>query len=95
MMLCYNRLDDVHTCKSLLYNFWDTLRIELDRTIISIPYVNHFHFPLTWQVKYKKGHDQRKAKYTSLADPPEVELAKKNFANRSNVSRKQKSGQSC
>ena len=38
------------------------------------------------KVKYKKGHDERKAKYTSLAEPPEVELAKKNFANRSNVS---------
>lgn len=37
------------------------------------------------QVVYKKGHDERKRKYTSLADPPELELAKKNFANLSNV----------
>lgn len=37
------------------------------------------------QIVYKKGHDERKAKYTSLADSPEMELAKKNFANRSDV----------
>lgn len=37
------------------------------------------------QIVYKKGHNERKAKYTCLADPPEVELAKKNFANRSDV----------
>lgn len=38
------------------------------------------------QVHYKKGHHERKAKYTSLADPPEVELAKKAEEQRSDVS---------
>lgn len=38
------------------------------------------------QVNYKKGHDERKAKYTSLADPPEMELAKKANQQRSDVS---------
>ncbi|KAJ6660796.1 hypothetical protein lerEdw1_017422, partial [Lerista edwardsae] len=28
-------------------------------------------------IVYKKGHDERKAKYTALPDPPDVELAKK------------------
>lgn len=41
---------------------------------------------LSSQIKYKKGHDERKAKYTSLAEPPEMEQAKKNFTIRSNVS---------
>ena len=39
------------------------------------------------QVQYKKGHDERKAKYTSLADPPEVELAKRVANQRSDVSK--------
>lgn len=39
------------------------------------------------QVHYKKGHHERKAKYTSLADPPEVELARKADQQRSDVSR--------
>lgn len=39
------------------------------------------------QVKYKKGHDERKAKYTSLADPPEMELARRVADQRSDVSR--------
>lgn len=39
------------------------------------------------QVRYKKGHDERKAKYTSLPDPPEVELAKRADHQRSDVSR--------
>lgn len=38
------------------------------------------------QVKYKKGHNERKAKYTSLADPPEVELARRVADQRSDVS---------
>lgn len=38
------------------------------------------------QVHYKKGHHERKAKYTSLADPPEVEMAKKAEEQRSDVS---------
>lgn len=38
------------------------------------------------QIQYKKGHDERKAKYTSLAEPPDVELAKKVFTQRSDVS---------
>lgn len=39
------------------------------------------------QVHYKKGHDERKAKYTSLPDPPEVELAKRVEHQRSDVSK--------
>lgn len=39
------------------------------------------------QVQYKKGHDERKAKYTSLPDPPEVVLAKTVDQQRSDVSR--------
>lgn len=39
-----------------------------------------------WQVHYKKGHHERKAKYTSLPDPPEMELAKKVSQQRSDVS---------
>lgn len=39
------------------------------------------------QIIYKKGHDERKAKYTSLPDPPEVELAKRVAHQRSDVSR--------
>lgn len=38
------------------------------------------------QVQYKKGHDERKAKYTSLPDPPEVVLAKTVDQQRSDVS---------
>lgn len=41
---------------------------------------------LLLQVHYKKGHHERKAKYTSLADPPEVELARKADQQRSDVS---------
>lgn len=67
--------------------------MNCDCTVIPILYVN-FNISVS-QVKYKKGHDERKAKYTSLADTPEMELAKKNFANRSNVSKNHKSGQSC
>lgn len=37
------------------------------------------------QILYKKGHDQRKAKYTSLANPPEMELAKRVAHQRSDV----------
>lgn len=39
------------------------------------------------QVQYKKGHDERKAKYTSLPDPPEMVLAKTVDQQRSDVSR--------
>lgn len=38
------------------------------------------------QVQYKKGHNERKAKYTSLPDPPEVVLAKTVDQQRSDVS---------
>lgn len=38
------------------------------------------------QVQYKKSHDEQLAKFTSLANPPEVDLAKKVFAQRSDVS---------
>lgn len=44
--------------------------------------------PLLLQVHYKKGHHERKAKYTSLADPPELELARKADQQRSDVSTK-------
>lgn len=37
------------------------------------------------QVHYKKGHNERKAKYTSLSDPPEVELARRVANQRSDV----------
>lgn len=40
---------------------------------------------MTPQVKYKKGHDERKAKYTSLPDPPEVMLARTVDQQRSDV----------
>lgn len=40
---------------------------------------------MTPQVRYKKGHDERKAKYTSLPDPPEVVLAKTVDQQRSDV----------
>lgn len=50
---------------------------------------NHPHpavlLPVTPQVQYKKGHDERKAKYTSLPDPPEVVLAKTVAQQRSDV----------
>lgn len=39
------------------------------------------------QIQYKKGHHERKAKYTSLADPPEMELARKVDQQRSDVSK--------
>lgn len=52
----------------------------------SICTVTDFRLPFSLQIQYKKGHDERKAKYTSLAEPPEVELAKKVFAQRSDVS---------
>ena len=42
--------------------------------------------PFSLQIHYKKGHDERKAKYTSLADTPEMELAKKVSNQRSDVS---------
>ena len=38
------------------------------------------------QIKYKKGYDQQKLKFTSLADPPDMELAKRVFTQRSDVS---------
>lgn len=41
--------------------------------------------PVTPQVMYKKGHDERKAKYTSLPDPPEVVLARTVDQQRSDV----------
>lgn len=40
---------------------------------------------MTPQVKYKKGHDERKAKYTSLPDPPEMVLARTVDEQRSDV----------
>lgn len=46
----------------------------------------HLCVLLLLQVHYKKGHHERKAKYTSLADPPEVELARKADQQRSDVS---------
>lgn len=42
--------------------------------------------PVSPQVQYKKGHDERKAKYTSLPDPPEVVLARTVDQQRSDVS---------
>uniref|UniRef100_A0A3B3QDB1 Nebulin n=1 Tax=Paramormyrops kingsleyae TaxID=1676925 RepID=A0A3B3QDB1_9TELE len=38
------------------------------------------------QIQYKKSHDEQLAQFTSLANPPEVDLAKKVFAQRSDVS---------
>lgn len=40
-----------------------------------------------FQIVYKKGHDERKAKFTSLPDPPDVEQAKKVSRQLSDVSR--------
>lgn len=42
-----------------------------------------------FQIVYKKGHDERKSKYTSLPDPPDVEQAKKVTRQLSDVSRMQ------
>lgn len=48
--------------------------------------------PLSYlQIVYKKGHDERKSKYTSLPDPPDVEQAKKVTRQLSDVSRMQNS----
>ncbi|KAJ4921939.1 hypothetical protein JOQ06_021532 [Pogonophryne albipinna] len=44
---------------------------------------------LSGQISYKKGHDQRKAKFTSLADPPEYELARKAANQRSDLKYKE------
>jgi len=45
--------------------------------------------PSYFQIVYKKGHDERKSKYTSLPDPPDVEQAKKVTRQLSDVSRMQ------
>lgn len=42
-----------------------------------------------FQIVYKKGHDERKSKYTSLPDPPDVEQARKVTRQLSDVSRMQ------
>lgn len=42
-----------------------------------------------FQIVYKKGHDERKSKYTPLPDPPDVEQAKKVTRQLSDVSRMQ------
>lgn len=50
---------------------------------------NKCSFLPSFQIVYKKGHDERKAKFTSLPDPPDVEQAKKVTRQLSDVSRTQ------
>ncbi|MEQ2205322.1 hypothetical protein XENOCAPTIV_017720 [Xenoophorus captivus] len=55
------------------------------REVIHVKHVTE----LISKVKYKKGHDERKAKYTSLPDPPEMELAKRVAHQRSDLKYKE------
>lgn len=58
--------------------------IDVEEFTTSVNFTSSLCLPL--QINYKKGHHERKAKYTSLADPPEVELARKVDKQRSDVS---------